>query len=60
MIGFRDKANRNRRPKDVLPWVAEVLADEQWHTNPELAARMLGEWNKIEPYKAKGFIADWP
>jgi len=31
-----------------------------WHTNPELCARVLGEWAKIEPYKAKGYIADWP
>ena len=23
-------------------------------------ARILGEWQKLEPYKAKGFIADWP
>jgi hypothetical protein len=21
---------------------------------------MLGEWDKIEPYKARGFIAEWP
>lgn len=34
--------------------------DHLWHTDPELAARMLGEWRKIEPYKARGFIADWP
>ena len=34
--------------------------DHLWHTNPELAARMVKEWEKIEPYKAKGFIADWP
>ena len=32
----------------------------QWHANPELARRMLREWGKIEPYKAKGFIAEWP
>jgi uncharacterized SAM-binding protein YcdF (DUF218 family) len=34
--------------------------DALWHTDSELCARMLGEWDKIEPYKAKGFIADWP
>jgi hypothetical protein len=22
--------------------------------------RILAEWDKIESYKAKGFIADWP
>jgi uncharacterized SAM-binding protein YcdF (DUF218 family) len=34
--------------------------NELWHTDSELCARMLAEWEKIEPYKAKGFIADWP
>lgn len=33
---------------------------ELWHTDPELTARVIREWNKIEPYKAKGFIAEWP
>jgi uncharacterized SAM-binding protein YcdF (DUF218 family) len=32
----------------------------RWHTNPELRRRVLKEWDKIEPYKSKGFIADWP
>jgi len=31
-----------------------------WHTDPEFSRRMLGEWDKIEPYKARGFIAEWP
>jgi uncharacterized SAM-binding protein YcdF (DUF218 family) len=31
-----------------------------WHTNPDFRARVLGEWDKIESYKAKGFIAEWP
>ena len=31
-----------------------------WHTDPEFTRRMLAEWDKIESYKAKGFIADWP
>ncbi|MBR0955668.1 YdcF family protein [Bradyrhizobium canariense] len=31
-----------------------------WHTDPEFRRRMLHEWDKIEPYKAKGFIAEWP
>ena len=30
-----------------------------WHTDPEFSRRMLSEWDKIEPYKAKGFIAEW-
>ena len=30
-----------------------------WHTDPEFSRRVLGEWDKIEPYKAKGFIAEW-
>jgi len=33
---------------------------ELWHTDPELRARVLREWRKIEPYKARGLIADWP
>jgi len=32
----------------------------QWHKDPEFRRRMLSEWDKIEPYKAKGFIAEWP
>jgi uncharacterized SAM-binding protein YcdF (DUF218 family) len=31
-----------------------------WHTDPVFRARMLNEWDKIEPYKAQGFIAEWP
>jgi uncharacterized SAM-binding protein YcdF (DUF218 family) len=31
-----------------------------WHTDAEFRRRMLSEWDKIEPYKAKGFIAEWP
>ncbi|MFL6810645.1 MAG: YdcF family protein [Bradyrhizobium canariense] len=31
-----------------------------WHTDHEFCRRMLHEWDKIEPYKAKGFIAEWP
>jgi uncharacterized SAM-binding protein YcdF (DUF218 family) len=31
-----------------------------WHTDSEFSRRMLSEWDKIEPYKAKGFIAEWP
>jgi uncharacterized SAM-binding protein YcdF (DUF218 family) len=31
-----------------------------WHTQPEFRARVLHEWDKIEPYLAKGFIAEWP
>jgi uncharacterized SAM-binding protein YcdF (DUF218 family) len=31
-----------------------------WHTDPEFSRRVLREWDKIEPYKAKGFIAEWP
>ena len=33
---------------------------ERWHTDTAFRARVLGEWHKIEPYKAQGFIADWP
>ncbi len=31
-----------------------------WHTDAEFSRHMLNEWDKIEPYKAKGFIAEWP
>jgi uncharacterized SAM-binding protein YcdF (DUF218 family) len=31
-----------------------------WHTDPVLRRRILREWDKIEPYMAKGFIAQWP
>jgi uncharacterized SAM-binding protein YcdF (DUF218 family) len=31
-----------------------------WHTDPEFSRRVLSEWDKIEPYLAKGFIAAWP
>jgi len=31
-----------------------------WHTDPEFRRRVLREWDKIEAYKAKGFIAEWP
>jgi uncharacterized SAM-binding protein YcdF (DUF218 family) len=31
-----------------------------WHTDPEFRIRVLAEWDKIEPYKARGFIAEWP
>ena len=31
-----------------------------WHTDLEFRIRVLREWDKIEPYKAKGFIAEWP
>jgi uncharacterized SAM-binding protein YcdF (DUF218 family) len=32
----------------------------RWHTDPVFRKRILREWDKIEPYKAKGFIAEWP
>ena len=31
-----------------------------WHTDLDFRIRILSEWDKIEPYKAKGFIAEWP
>jgi len=31
-----------------------------WHTDPEFRRRVLHEWDKIEPYLARGFIAQWP
>ena len=32
----------------------------RWHTDAEFRRRVLAEWDKIEPYRAKGFIAEWP
>ena len=31
-----------------------------WHTHAEFRRRMLREWDKIAPYTARGFIAQWP
>jgi uncharacterized SAM-binding protein YcdF (DUF218 family) len=31
-----------------------------WHTDAEFRRRVLSEWDKIEPYRARGFIAEWP
>lgn len=31
-----------------------------WHSDAEFRRRVLSEWDKIEPYKARGFIACWP
>jgi uncharacterized SAM-binding protein YcdF (DUF218 family) len=37
-----------------------VTPRRMWHTDAEFRRRVLTEWDKIEPYKARGFIADWP
>lgn len=31
-----------------------------WHTDAEFRRRVLREWDKIAPYMARGFIAEWP
>lgn len=31
-----------------------------WHTDADFRRRVLHEWDKIEPYRARGFIAEWP
>jgi uncharacterized SAM-binding protein YcdF (DUF218 family) len=41
----------------INPYGAPV---ERWHTDPVFRTRVVAEWRKIEPYKAQGFIADWP
>ena len=33
---------------------------EQWPQHAVTRERILREWNKLEPYKTAGFIADWP
>jgi uncharacterized SAM-binding protein YcdF (DUF218 family) len=34
--------------------------NELWHTDATLRAMVVREWEKIEPYKQMGFIANWP
>jgi hypothetical protein len=41
----------------VNPYAAPV---DHWHTDPLFRHRVLTEYAKIAPYKAQGFIADWP
>jgi uncharacterized SAM-binding protein YcdF (DUF218 family) len=31
-----------------------------WYTDPEYRRRVLSEWDKTAPYKARGFIVEWP
>jgi uncharacterized SAM-binding protein YcdF (DUF218 family) len=33
---------------------------DEWHLHEHSRARVLSEFNKIEPYLAQGFIAPWP
>jgi uncharacterized SAM-binding protein YcdF (DUF218 family) len=33
---------------------------QRWDSDPEFRRRVLTEFDKIEPYKARGFIAEWP
>jgi uncharacterized SAM-binding protein YcdF (DUF218 family) len=41
----------------VNPYAAPV---ERWWSDSLFRERVLAEWSKITPYKAQGFIADWP
>ena len=41
----------------VNPYAAPV---ERWHTDPIFRRHVLAEVAKIAPYKAQGFIAEWP
>ncbi len=41
----------------VNPYAVPV---ERWHTDPVFRDRVLAEDAKIAPYKAQGFIVDWP
>jgi hypothetical protein len=43
-------------PQDDGYWTPRA----RWHTDAEFSRRMLHEWRKIAPYKARGFIAEWP
>ena len=33
---------------------------EEWPQRPEMRAKVLAEWSKIEPYKAAGYIVELP
>jgi uncharacterized SAM-binding protein YcdF (DUF218 family) len=33
---------------------------ERWPEDAEFRRRVLTEWDKVEPYKARGFISEWP
>jgi uncharacterized SAM-binding protein YcdF (DUF218 family) len=33
---------------------------ERWYEDAEFRRRVLSEFDKIEPYKTRGFIAEWP
>lgn len=33
---------------------------EEWHLHAQSRQRVLSEYNKIQPYLDKGFIAEWP
>ena len=37
-----------------------VTPRAHWHTDAEFRRRVLTEFDKIEPYKARGFLAEWP
>ena len=41
----------------INPYGAPV---ERWHTDALFRERVLLEWRKIEPYRTRGYIADWP
>jgi hypothetical protein len=32
----------------------------RWHEDAEFRRRVLTEFDKIAPYKARGFVAEWP
>jgi len=37
-----------------------ITTRDRWHEDAEFRRRVLTEFDKIEPYKARGFIAEWP
>ena len=48
-------------PEKMLLTVDDFMTPrERWHEHPELRRRVLAEWDKIERYKASGFITAWP
>ncbi len=42
----------------AVNWFGRPLED--WPRHPDMRARVLGEWEKLETYRRRGFLAPWP
>jgi hypothetical protein len=54
--------NRILHPRVVKAMTVDsfTVPRERWYEHAELCRRVLAEWDKIEPYKARDVIAEWP